>query len=173
MMATSRTVIFATTFTIACAVVYTACTELNLPVVTYHPVSRELDLWWTPERRGPAMYWYGWMLTSLVAAIALALVASVTPERWLQHAIMFGVLVAIGYLVTSTAALFVYERATVELEFLKSRWLHAAVAVLVAAVLTCFAPVQWRERLWPAWTWLVPLGTLAVLGYYLTPYFTR
>jgi hypothetical protein len=27
--------------------------------------------------------------------------------------------------------------------------------------------------LWQGWVWLVPIGALAVLAYYLTPFFTR
>jgi len=173
MIATNKTLIAGMTFTIAYAVVYTICTEVNLPLVTYHPVIGEVDFLWKPERRGPAMYWYGWMLTSLIAATAMAAIASVTPETWLQRAITFGSLAAIGYLVFYTLALFVYDRATVELEFLKSRWLSVIAAVLIAAIVGFFLPAKWNERIWPGWVCAVPLGALAVLGYYLTPYFTR
>jgi hypothetical protein len=69
--------------------------------------------------------------------------------------------------------LFVYDKATVELEFLKSRWLSIAAAVVVAAVISLLAPASWTQQLWPGWAWMVPLGALAVLGYYLSPYFTR
>jgi len=173
MIATNKAAIAAMTFTIGYAAVYVICTEFNLPLVTYHPVIGEIDFLWTPERRGPAMYWYGWMLTSLIAASAIAAIASVTPETWLQRVITFGSLAAIGYLAVYTLALFVYDRATVELEFLKSRWLSAIAAVLLAAVVVFFLPTKWNDRIWPGWTWAVPVGALAVLTYYLTPYFTR
>jgi drug/metabolite transporter (DMT)-like permease len=173
MTATSKTAIFATTFTISCAVIYAVCTELNLPLITYHPVLGDVDFGWKPERRGPAMYWYGWMLSALIGASAVALIGTVTLEKWIQRAITFGVLVALAYAIAYTLALLVYERATIELEPLRSRWLSLTVAVVVAAVLSWFVPAQWNERLWPAWAWIVPLGALAVLGYYLTAYFTR
>src|SRR5215211_6908678 len=32
-------------------------------------------------------------------------------------------------------------------------------------------PTSWNERVWPGWVWVVPIGAMAVLGYYLTPYF--
>jgi hypothetical protein len=72
MMASSRLAVFMIVFSVACAVIYVISTELNLPLLTYHPAIGELDFLWTPERRGPAMYWYGWMLTSLIGALVLA-----------------------------------------------------------------------------------------------------
>jgi hypothetical protein len=68
------------------------------------------------------MYWYGWMLTSLFGAAALASIASIVLEQWVQRAIFFGCLAAVGYLIFYTLALLVYDEATVELGFLKSRW---------------------------------------------------
>ena len=116
-----KVAVFTTVFGVAYAVIYVICTEINLPLVTYHPAIGEVDVLWTPERRGPAMYWYGWMLTSLIGALALAWLAIIVPEQWVQRAIFFGCTAAVGYLIFYTAALFIYDRATVELEFLKSR----------------------------------------------------
>jgi len=45
---------------------------------------------WTPERRGPAVYWYGWMLTSLIGAVALGWIARAVSEPWVQRVILFG-----------------------------------------------------------------------------------
>jgi len=173
MMATSKATILAVTFTVSCAVLYAVCTELNLPLVTYHPVIGEIDFLWKPERRGPAMYWYGWMLTSLIGATIIAFVATLIPENWLQRIITFAAAAAMAYLIVYSLALFVYEKATVELEWLKWRWLSAAVAFVLAAVVSLLMPIAWNERVWPGWTWAVPAGALAVLGYYLVPYFTR
>jgi hypothetical protein len=173
MIGSDKVAIFTITFTVACAAIYTVCTEINLPLLTYHPVTGEIDALWTPERRGPAMYWYGWMLTAAVAALVPATLATVVPEQWLQRAFAFACLSAAGYLVLYTLALFVYDKATVELEFLKSRALSAGAALLVAALLTLLMPTTWTRRLWPGWSWVVPLGALCVLGYYLVPYFTR
>ena len=169
----SKVPLVAITFTVAYAVIYAISTELNLPLVTYHPVIGEIDFLQKPARSGPAMYWYGWMLTSLIGAGALALLAAVVPEGWMQRALTFGALAAVGYLAVFSLALFVYDKATVELEFLKSRWLSLAVAVVLAAVVSYLVPAKWNERVWPGWVWAVPIGAMAVLGYYLTPYFTR
>jgi hypothetical protein len=133
----------------------------------------QVDFLWTPERQGPAMYWYGWMLTSLIGAVAVAWIASLAPEQWLQRAILFGCIAAVGYLILYTLALFIYDKATVELEFLKSRPLSVVASLVAAAAISFFAPARWSERLWPGWVWVVPMGGLAVLAYYLTPYFTR
>jgi hypothetical protein len=173
MIATDRTAMFAITFTVGYAVIYTVSTEFNLPLVTYHPVIGEIDFLSKPPRSGPAMYWYGWMLTSLIGATILALIAAVTPEAWLQRAITFGALAAVSYLVVFSLALFVYDKATVELEFLKSRWLSVVAAIVLATAVSLFTPTSWNERVWPGWVWVVPVGAIAVLGYYLTPYFTR
>jgi hypothetical protein len=173
MTASSKVAVFTTVFGVAYAVIYVICTEMNLPLVTYHPAIGEVDVLWTPERRGPAMYWYGWMLTSLIGALALAWLAIIVPEQWVQRAIFFGCTAAVGYLIFYTAALFIYDRATVELEFLKSRPLAVVAALVAAAGVSFFASSRWQQRLWPGWIWLVPIGALVVLGYYLTPFFTR
>ena len=80
---------------------------------------------------------------------------------------------AVLYLIVYTLALLVYDKATVELEFLKDRQWSLIAAALGAAAVGLFAPTQWMQRVWPGWVWVVPIGSLAVLGYYLTPYFTR
>lgn len=173
MTASDRIPIFAAVFGIAFAVIYVICTEVNLPLVTYHPAIGELDMLRQPAKRGPAMYWYGWMLTSLVGALALAGIASVIPQAWLQRAIAFGCLLALAYLVVYTAALFIYDQATVELEFLKWRSLSFAVAAVIAGTLIYATPPEWHKRLWYGWICVVPIGAIAVLAYYLAPYFRQ
>jgi hypothetical protein len=173
MIASDKIPAFAIVFTVAYAVIYVICTEVNLPLLTYHPVIGEIDMFWSPERRGPAMYWYGWMLTSLIVTLVVARVATAVPEKWLQRAMTFGCLVAVAYLILNTIALLIYDKATVELEFLKSRWLSAIAAVAAAVIVSYFVPTKWNQSVWPGWVWVVPVGALAVLGYYLTPYFTR
>src|SRR5262249_40970606 len=152
---------------------YAICTEVNLPLVTYHPVIGEIDALWKPARSGPTMYWYGWMLSALIGATAIAFAATAVPEAWTQRALAFGVFAARAYLVLFSLSLFVYDGATVELELLKSRWLSIAGAQMVGAIGTFFMPLQWRERVSPAWSWIVPAGAIAVLSWYFVPYFTR
>jgi hypothetical protein len=173
MIAPNKTAVIATTFTVGYAVLYVICTELNLPVVSYHPLIGEIDLLRTPERRGPAMYWYGWMLSALIGAAVLAGIAAVVPEKWMQRTMAFGSFVAVGYVTISSLAFFAYDRAPIELEWLKSRWLSVAAAIALAAIVSYLVSAKWGERVWPGWASVVPIGALAVVGYYLTPYFTR
>jgi hypothetical protein len=173
MMSSDKVAAFSITFGVAYAVVYVICTEVNLPLLTYHPVIGQLDLLWTPVKSGPAMYWYGWMLTSLIVAAVVACIATAMPQRWLQRIILVGSFAAVAYLILYTLALFIYDRASVELPWLQSRWVSGVVALVAAALVGCVAPHGWRERLWPGWTWVVPMGALAVLGYFLSPYFTQ
>src|SRR5262249_60923058 len=121
---------FAIVFGAASAAIYVICTELTLPLLTYHPVIGEVDFLWTPERRGPAMYWYGWMLTSLIAAVAPPWIASALPEGWVQRGILFGCLAAGAYLVLYALALFFYDKAAGELEFFKGRSLSAVASTV-------------------------------------------
>jgi hypothetical protein len=171
MIASDKIPVFTLAFGVAYAVIYVICTEVNLPLVTYHPAIGEVDVLWQPPKRGPAMYWYGWMLTSLIGALAFAWIAIAIPEPWLQRVIMFACVAALAYLILYTVALFVYDQATVELEFLKSRWLSVAAALVVAAIVSYIVPPQWNKRVWHGWMWVVPVGALAVLAYYLAPYF--
>jgi hypothetical protein len=74
---------FAVTFAVVGPILYFACLFWNLPLITYHPAMNRIDFGWTPARsgEGPAMYWYGWTLTVLVAGTAISLLAMLLPER--------------------------------------------------------------------------------------------
>ncbi|MFL6798751.1 MAG: hypothetical protein ACJ8F3_15180 [Xanthobacteraceae bacterium] len=173
MIASDRIPVIALVFGVAYAVIYVICTEMNFPLLTYHPVTGDIGLLREAPKSGPAMYWYGWMLTSFLGAVVAAGFAAVVPEVWLQRTILFGCVAAVAYLVLYTIALYVYDRASVELELLKSRSLAAAIAAVIAAEAVLLLPARWSKRLWPGWASLVPVGALAVLAYYLSPYFTR
>jgi hypothetical protein len=165
--------VFALVFGIAFAVIYVISTEVNLPLLTYHPAIGEVGILWQPPKSGPAMYWYGWILTSTLGALAVALIAIATPEPWLQRLITFGCAAAAAYLILYTLALFIYDNASLELGFLQSRWLSAAAAVVVAAILAAIVPSRWNKQVWHGWIWLVPVGAIGVLAYYLVPYFKQ
>ena len=173
MSVSERIPVFALVFGVSYAVIYVVCTEVNLPLITYHPATGDIGLLRQPARTGPAMYWYGWMLTSLVGAVALAASASFLPEGWVQRTITFGCLLAAAYFTFYAVALFVYDRATVELEFLQSRSLSLVAAALTAAILMFITPRHWHKRLWYGWIWVVPAGAIGVLAYYLAPYFRQ
>ena len=74
---------FAIVFSIAAPIVYVACELLGLPLFTYHPATNRVDFGWAPGRsgEGPAMYWYGWTATMLIACTVLGGLATLLPER--------------------------------------------------------------------------------------------
>jgi hypothetical protein len=113
------------------------------------------------------------MLTSALGALAVAFIAIAIPEPWLQRLITFGCAAAAAYLILYTLALFIYDNATVELGFLQSRWLSGAAAVVVAAILAVIVPSRWNKQVWHGWIWVVPVGAIGVLAYYLVPYFEQ
>jgi hypothetical protein len=74
------------TFVIAFAIVgtlaYCICLFFNWPVFTYHPAVNRFEWGWGPSRSGdgPAMYWYGWVLSSLVVSTVGGFLATLLPE---------------------------------------------------------------------------------------------
>ena len=73
-------------FAIVCAVttplLYVVIEMANWPLFTYHPATGRFDLGWAPpiSGEGPAMYWYGWTATMLIASGALGLLGAVLPQ---------------------------------------------------------------------------------------------
>jgi hypothetical protein len=74
---------FATVFAIATPIIYTICEMRNWPLFTYHPGTNRVDLGWAAAVRdeGPAMYWYGWTATTLIASAALGVIATMLPQH--------------------------------------------------------------------------------------------
>jgi hypothetical protein len=74
---------FAITFSISGPVVYCLVQYFNYPLVTYWPAIGRL-VWGLEAARpnsGPNMLWYGWVLTTIIIAGALGIVAMLVPER--------------------------------------------------------------------------------------------
>jgi hypothetical protein len=69
-------------FAAAFAVIYVLSVEMNWALVTYHPRIREWGWLVEPARSGPTMYWYGWLCTSALGALAVSLVALPFMRRW-------------------------------------------------------------------------------------------
>ena len=61
---------------------YLLCEWFNLPLFTYHPGTNRVDFWWAAARsgEGPAMYWYGWTVLSLLVGLVVGLLATLLPE---------------------------------------------------------------------------------------------
>ena len=74
---------FAVAFGISVPVMYILCEWFNLPLFTFHPGTNRVDFWWAAARsgEGPAMYWYGWTATMLIASTVVGWLATLLPER--------------------------------------------------------------------------------------------
>lgn len=79
MTARRRFGVFAIVFAIAYPIVYVACTEMNWAAFTYHPALGQFTAGPTKPIAGPAMYWYGWITISTVAAGVIAGIAAWLP----------------------------------------------------------------------------------------------
>jgi hypothetical protein len=73
---------FAVTFAVIGTLTYCVCLFFNWPVFTYHPAVGRFEWGWGPSRsgEGPAMYWYGWVLSSLTVSAVVGLLATLLPE---------------------------------------------------------------------------------------------
>jgi hypothetical protein len=81
MKASDRFGIFAIAFAVAYCIVYILATEVNLAAFTYHSALGEIGLGPNKPRNGPAMYWFGWITTSAVAALIIATIVAYLPEH--------------------------------------------------------------------------------------------
>jgi hypothetical protein len=78
---------FVLVFSLSAVVLYVLCILLGLAAFTYHPATDRLEWGQTMPRRneGPVMYWYGWILTTVIAASVLGFLASLFPERLVRR----------------------------------------------------------------------------------------
>ena len=93
-------------FSAAFAIIYAIAVERNLAAITYHPKTGAWG-WLTQEAsNGPAMHWYGWLITALVGALIVCAVAlPVTriwqPPAWIGWAVPLAMMVVFLYLLRS------------------------------------------------------------------------
>jgi len=80
MTPSSRFPVFAIVFGIVFAVVYVIAVEMNYALFTYHPAINAFGAGVQEGKDGPAMYWYGWLATSGIAAAIAGALASFLPE---------------------------------------------------------------------------------------------
>jgi hypothetical protein len=163
-------------FSVAFAVFYLLATYFNLALFTYHPATAEFAFLAQPAKGAgaPAMYWYGWITTSAIAAIVVASIATFVPERWdpwVQRAITFAFVYAVLHVIIHYLALFIADRGTIPLEFLRHPATWTIGALLAAAIASIFFPVRWTQRLWPGWTGLIPLCVMLVFVFLLRGWF--
>jgi hypothetical protein len=80
--ASSKFKTFAMTFAVSGTVIYLLCLHFNWPLFTFHPATNRVGFGWEAGRsgEGPAMYWYGWTATTLVAGAIVSYLATLLPE---------------------------------------------------------------------------------------------
>ena len=73
---------FAVTFAITGTVIYLLCLQFNWPLFTFHPAVSRFEWGWGPSKsgEGPAMYWYGWTATTIIAGAIVSFLVSLLPE---------------------------------------------------------------------------------------------
>lgn len=71
--------VFVIVFAVVYPLAYALAVYKNYALFTYHPALNEFGLGVEKSKDGPAMYWYGWMLTAGLAGLAAAGVASFVP----------------------------------------------------------------------------------------------
>jgi hypothetical protein len=71
--------LFVITFAAAYAILYVLSVQYNLALFTYHAATEEFYFLVKPASEGPAMYWYGWLATSGLGAVAIATLVSWLP----------------------------------------------------------------------------------------------
>jgi hypothetical protein len=80
--ASSKFKTFAMMFALTGTVIYLLCLQFNWPLFTYHPATNRIGWGWEAGRsgEGPAMYWYGWTATTLLAGTVVSYLATLLPE---------------------------------------------------------------------------------------------
>ena len=82
MRQTSFSLIFAATF----ATAYFLSVLWNLTLLTYHPAIPEIGWGLQTSKDGPAMYWYGWIVSATLLSLASAILLTMLPrsitEKW-------------------------------------------------------------------------------------------
>jgi hypothetical protein len=89
--ASTRFMAFAITFAIGSTLMYLACEWFNLPAFTYHPATNRIGFGWEAGRsgEGPAMYWYGWSVVSLLSGAVLGAIATFVPHTIIKRIPLF------------------------------------------------------------------------------------
>jgi hypothetical protein len=166
--------VFAITFGIAFALLYTVFERLNWPLFTYHPVLGNVDFWRQPAGVGPPMFWYGWIVLAAAAALVVALVATLVSAPLLRRATVFCCALAVLWPAALTGLrIFIVGWATFDADFMNSAWIAAVPAFVGAAVITWLVSARLAERMWTSWLVIAPIAGLIVLGYSLQPFFVR
>ena len=97
---------FLTMFSAAFSIIYAIAVAANLAAITYHPKTDKWG-WLTQEAsNGPAMHWYGWLITALVGALIVSVVSLPLTQRrqppaWIGWAVPLATMVVFLYMLRS------------------------------------------------------------------------
>ena len=77
----------AAVFAASFGILYGSCDVFRWPLFSYYPVTGRTAWGWTPETAddGPAMYWYGWIASSFLGALACDMAAMGLPSGLRQR----------------------------------------------------------------------------------------
>jgi hypothetical protein len=168
--------VFAITFAIAFAILYTQFERLNWPFFTYHPAVGQVDFWMHPPRsgEGPPMYWYGWLALSFPCAALIGWLATLLSPRVLMRTTVFGCILAVVWSIMFAVAVFMDERTSFDADLVKTiGWTSGIPALVVSLAASYFVPMRWVQRMWSSWVLIMPVWGLIILGYSLKSYFLR
>ena len=105
MMSGRSFAVFSVAFAVAYAVLYVLSIQYNLALFTYHAASEEFHWLVKPAADQPAMYWYGWLLTSALGAAVIGVIVAALPVAWtariwpgLSWAVPLAVMLVFGYI---------------------------------------------------------------------------
>jgi hypothetical protein len=78
---------FAIVFSLTAPLLYVLCEIFSLPLFTYHPATNRVEFGWAPGRsgEGPAMYWYGWVVSMVLGSTILGWLATMLPDRAIKR----------------------------------------------------------------------------------------
>jgi hypothetical protein len=68
------------------ALLYLLSDMFRWPMFSYFPATAELVWGWAPSNpdQGPAMYWYGWIATSMLASLLISAGMMMLPAQWIK-----------------------------------------------------------------------------------------
>jgi hypothetical protein len=97
--------VFSVAFSAAYAVLYVLSIQYNLALFTYHPASEKFYWLVKPAEDQPAMFWYGWLVTSALGAGAFGGIVAALPAAWTARiwpgfawAVPLAVMLVFGYI---------------------------------------------------------------------------
>ena len=114
--ASHKSIAFSLVFSVVGCITYVICDLYKLPLFTFYPAVNEFAFGFVKmtEDQGPAMYWYGWIASSALFALAVAFTTTLigTSKKGLAY------LAHLSWLV-------VWGLVPVLIQSLKYYWTHA------------------------------------------------